>query len=115
MQAQIQIDVGLEDQADVTYHGHRFLHGEIDDLRRFLCGVRDDDERFDATVEERLRLLQLLANVALGGFDEHVAIELLRAFVEEIAIALPALVLGVLQESNLRSWLLRLMRRPARR
>ncbi len=70
--------------------------------------MRDYDERLHAPFEQRLGLLQLPRIISFGGLDEDVGVELLGAFQEQVAIALPAFLLleRVHQETDLRSRLL---------
>ena len=87
---QIQIDVGVEDQAVVADHRYRSLLRGVHDLRRRLGVVGDDDQHLHAALEQRLRLLQLLRIVAFGRFDQDVGVELFGALDEEVTVALPA-------------------------
>ena len=105
---QVQIDVGFQDQPVVADHGDGALLRGFDNLRRGFRAVRDHDQRLHAALEQRLGMLQLFRIVAFGGLDQDVGAQLLGAFQEQVAVALPAFLLRqrVHQEADFGSWLL---------
>ena len=75
--------------------------GLLDDLRRRVGVVGDDDQGADAGLEQLVGELRLAGPVTVGRLDEDVGLAILRPLDEQVTVPLPALVQRVHQQANL--------------
>ena len=87
----VEGDVGVADQAVVADHRHLLLARGRDDGGGLLGVDGHDDEHERALGEGLASLLLLKGGVAVGCLHDHVGVQFLHAFDEQVAVALPPL------------------------
>jgi hypothetical protein len=90
VERQIQIDIGIANQAVVGDHGHADFVRHFNGARHRHAVVRHNDEYLCAGSEQRFHVADLLVVVGVGRLHFDFGAQFLCAFHEQVAVGLPA-------------------------